>query len=120
MAITPRAIQDLLEQLETSRQARKRAWDALQRLRASLDELGLEPVPLPANRSFESEGAILEKSLRKCLRENRSALSNLVGAVRRFRAAMFKPENKRDYPQALQALLHALETAERLTGERRD
>jgi hypothetical protein len=114
MAITPRAIQDLLDQLEASRQSRRRAWEVLQRLRAILDEFGPDLVPPPANRSFEAEGAILEKSLRKSLRENRSALSNLAEAVRRFREAMFKPESKRDYPQALQALLRALETAEQL------
>jgi hypothetical protein len=40
MSITPKAIQDLLDELEASRQARRRAWDVLQDLRAVLTNLG--------------------------------------------------------------------------------
>jgi hypothetical protein len=34
MSIAPRAIQELLEELEDSKQSRQRAWDALQKIRA--------------------------------------------------------------------------------------
>src|ERR1700736_5567648 len=40
MSITPKAIQDLLDELEASRQARRRAWDVLQELRAVLTNFG--------------------------------------------------------------------------------
>jgi len=40
MSITPKAIQDLLDELEASRQARRRAWDVLQDLRVVLTNLG--------------------------------------------------------------------------------
>jgi hypothetical protein len=40
MSITPKAIQDLLEELEASKQSRLRAWNALQRIRALLSDLG--------------------------------------------------------------------------------
>jgi hypothetical protein len=36
MAITPKAIQDLLDELESSKQSRLRAWNVLQRLRLVL------------------------------------------------------------------------------------
>jgi hypothetical protein len=35
MSITPKAIQDLLDELEASKQSRLRAWNVLQRLRFS-------------------------------------------------------------------------------------
>jgi hypothetical protein len=40
MSITPKAIQDLLDELEASKQSRLRAWNALQRLRSVLSEAG--------------------------------------------------------------------------------
>jgi hypothetical protein len=40
MSITPKAIQDLLDELEASKQSRLRAWNALQRLRSILSEVG--------------------------------------------------------------------------------
>jgi len=43
MSITPKAIQDLLDELEASRQARRQAWDVLQDLRAVLTNLGNGP-----------------------------------------------------------------------------
>jgi hypothetical protein len=39
MSITPRAIQDLLDELEASKQSRLRAWNALQLLRSVLAEV---------------------------------------------------------------------------------
>jgi hypothetical protein len=40
MSITPKAIQDLLDELEASKQSRLRAWNVLQRLRLVLSEAG--------------------------------------------------------------------------------
>jgi hypothetical protein len=39
MAITPKAIQDLLDELAASKQSRLRAWNVLQRLRTVLSEV---------------------------------------------------------------------------------
>ena len=39
MSITPKAIQDLLDELVASKQSRLRAWNALQRLRSVLSEM---------------------------------------------------------------------------------
>src|SRR5689334_23009142 len=48
MAITPKAIQDLLDELESSKQSRLRAWNVLQRLRLVLSDTGNVAIPPPA------------------------------------------------------------------------
>jgi hypothetical protein len=53
-----KAIQDLLDELEASRQARRRAWDVLQDLRAVLTNLGNVTIEVPSRKTFEAEGAI--------------------------------------------------------------
>jgi hypothetical protein len=63
MSITPKAIQDLLDELEASRQARRRAWDVLQDLRAVLTSLGKVTTEVPSRKTFETEGAILKQAL---------------------------------------------------------
>ena len=108
MAITPQAIQDLLDELEASKQSRLRAWQVLQRLRAVLSELGNVAIPPPKQKTFDLEGEILEHALTKCLRTRNDALRNLCSSVRRFRDATLKG----DYPQALQSILKALDRAE--------
>jgi hypothetical protein len=52
MGITPQAIQDLLDELEVSKQSRLRAWNVLQ----ILSDLGNIPIPPPAQKTFEAEG----------------------------------------------------------------
>jgi hypothetical protein len=75
MSITPKAIQDLLDELEASRQARRRAWDVLQDLRAVLTKLGNVTIETPSLKAFEIEGAILKQALSNCLRDQRTALA---------------------------------------------
>jgi hypothetical protein len=48
VAITPKAIQDLIDELEASKQSRLRAWNVLQRLRLVLSEMGNVAIPPPA------------------------------------------------------------------------
>ena len=67
MLITPQAIQDLLDELEASKQARMRAWAVLQRIRALLCDLGNIAIDPPPKKTFDFEGAILEQALKKCL-----------------------------------------------------
>ena len=62
MSITPKAIQDLLDELEASKQSQVRAWNALQRLRSVLSENGSVVVPAPARKTFDAEGEILENA----------------------------------------------------------
>ena len=108
MSGTPKAIQDLLEELEASKQSRLCAWSVLQRLRVVLSELGNVAIPAPKQKTFDAEGEILEHSLTKCFRARNDAIKSLCSAVRRFRDASVREECKPDYPQALQAMLKAL------------
>jgi hypothetical protein len=114
MSITPKAIQDLLDELEASKQSRLHAWNVLQRLRLVLSEMGSVAIPLPAQKTFDAEGEALEHGLRKSLRLRNDALKNLCSSVRRFRDSTTKEECKSDYPHALQALWKALDRAEDL------
>jgi hypothetical protein len=114
MSITPKAIQDLLDELEASKQSRLRAWNVLQKLRLVLSELGNVPIPPPAQKTFDTEGEILEHALTKSFRIRNEAIKSLCSSVRRFRDATIEEECKRDYPHALQAWLKALDWAEDL------
>ena len=59
MSITPKAIQDLLDELEASKQSRLRAWKVLQRLRLVLSEAGNVTIPPPAQKTVDAEGESL-------------------------------------------------------------
>jgi uncharacterized protein YukE len=110
MSITPKAIQDLLDELEASRQARRRAWDVLQDLRAVLTNLGNVTIGVPSRKTFEAEGAILKQALSDCLRDQRAALAQLADAARQVDKAAFG--STADFGPAHQALLKALDRAE--------
>jgi hypothetical protein len=114
MAITPKAIQDLLDELESSKQSRLRAWNVLQRLRLVLSDTGNVAIPPPVQKTFDAEGEALEHALTKSLRIRNEAIKSLCSSVRRFRDATIKEECKSDYPHALQALWKALDRAEDL------
>jgi hypothetical protein len=68
MAITPKAIQDLLDELESSKQSRLRAWNVWQRLRLVLSEIGNVAIPPLARKTFDAEGEALEHASAKTLR----------------------------------------------------
>jgi hypothetical protein len=56
MSISPRALQDLLDELERSRASRRRAWENLQEIRWVLkDTAGMDLEP-PARKSIDLEG----------------------------------------------------------------
>jgi hypothetical protein len=114
MSITPKAIQDLLDELVASKQSRLRAWKVLQRLRLVLSQAGNITIPPPARRTFDVEGETLEHALTKSFRIRNEAIRSLCSSVRRFRDAIIKEESKSDYPHALQALWKALDRAEDL------
>jgi hypothetical protein len=106
MSITPKAIQDLLDELEASRQA----WDVLQDLRAVLTNLGNVTIEVPWRKTFEAEGAILKQALSDCLRDQRAALAQVADAARQVDKAAFG--STADFGPAHQALLKALDRAE--------
>ena len=110
MSITPKAIQDLLDELEASRQARRQAWDVLQDLRAVLTNLGNVTIEIPSRKTFDAEGAILKQALSDCLRDQRAALAQLADAARQVDKAAFG--SSADFGPAHQALLKALDRAE--------
>ena len=109
MSIIPKAIQDLLDELEASKQSRLRAWNVLQRLRSVLSETANVAIPPPAQKTFDAEGEALAHALTKSLRIRNEAMKSLCSSVHRFRDATIKPECKTDYPHALQALWKALD-----------
>jgi hypothetical protein len=85
VAITPKAIQDLLDELEASRASRKRAWDVLQEIRWVLkDTAGLE-IPPPARKTIDLEGRLVKDAIRKALKDRQNALTDLVHAIRGIR-----------------------------------
>ena len=108
MSNTPKAIQDLLDELEASKQSRLRAWAVLQRIRAILSESGMV-IEQPLKKTFESEGAILERALAKCIRDRQAALRDLADAARRVDKAAFGQQA--DFGPSHQALLKALDRA---------
>src|SRR3981081_3791079 len=113
MSITPRAIQDLLDELEESKQSRLRAWDALQKIRATLSDLGNIAIAPPKRKTFEDEGALLDKTLARALRSRNTALKELVTALRELDKAALGPDKSLVGP-AHQAALKALGNAQDL------
>jgi hypothetical protein len=95
-------------EVERSRAARLRAWAVLVELRAILTGAGQE-LAKPAEKSFEKEGEILERALRKALTERDDALKELVAAARWVDRSAFGKEEA--FGQAHQALLKALDKA---------
>jgi hypothetical protein len=114
MSITPKAIQDLLDELEASKQSRLRAWNVLQRLRLVLSEAGNVTIPPSTQKTFDAEGEALEHALTRSFRVRNEAIKSLCSSVRLFRDATIKEECKSDCRHALQALWKALDRAEDL------
>jgi hypothetical protein len=108
MSVTPKAIQDLLDELEASKKSRLRAWAVLQRIRAILSESGMV-IEQPSKKTFESEGAILERALTKCIHDRQAALRDLADAAKRVDKAAFGQQA--DFGPSHQALLKALDRA---------
>ena len=86
-----------------------RSRNVLQRLRAVLSELGNVAIEPPPQKTFDAEGAILERTLPKCLNDRAIALKDLADSARRVDKAAFGHQG--DFGQAHQALLKALDRA---------
>ena len=95
-------------EVERSRAARLRAWAVLVELRAILTGAG-QDLAKPAEKSFEKEGEILERALRKALKDRDEALRELATAARWVDRSAFGKEE--GFAQAHQGILKALEKA---------
>jgi hypothetical protein len=112
--ITPQDFQALLDELERNRQARRRAWLALQGIRQRLEHWNGEKLPEPVARSFDGEGATLAIFIDQLITERQTALEELCRAIRRFQATVFDDSQLNDRAGAHQAVLKALDRAEGL------
>jgi hypothetical protein len=116
VSLTPKALQDLLDELEASRASRKRAWENLQEIRWVLkDVVGVQLAP-PARKTIDLEGRIVKDGVRKTVKDRQLALDELVKAIREFRKFTDQPLTLRgsEYAHAVQELNKAMERAERL------
>jgi hypothetical protein len=117
MELTPKAIQDLLDELEASRASRKRAWEVLQEIRWVLKDAARMDLPPAAKKSIDLEGRLVKDAVRKALRERWSALADLVQAIREYRKLAEKQPltlQGSDYAHAVQELNKAIYWAEAL------
>jgi hypothetical protein len=116
MEHTPKAIQDLLDELEASRASRKRAWEILQEIRWVLkDSAGMELKP-PVKKTIDLEGRLVKDGVRKVLQNRKNALTHLIHAIREYRKYADQPLTLRgsEYAHAVQELNKAIDRAEGL------
>ena len=116
LQMTPRAIQELLEELEASRASRKRAWEILQELRWVLKSIaGIDP-PVSGKKTIDAEGRVVKEAIRKALKDHQGALTDLIHAVREYRKLADKPLTLQgsEYAHAIQELKKAVDRAEEL------
>jgi len=116
MPITPKAVQDLLDELEASRASRKRAWELLQELRWVLKDIADVEAPHPESKTIDLEGRVVKEAIRQALRERQSAIAELIQAIKEYRKLADQPLTLRDsvYAQAVHNLNKAIEKADRL------
>ena len=116
MSITPQAVQKLLDEVEKSRDSRKRAWDNLQEIRWVLkDTAGIE-LSGPVRKTIDLEGRIVKDGVRKTVQDRQIALDMLLKAIREFRKFTDQPLTLRggDYAHAVQELNKAIDRADGL------
>jgi hypothetical protein len=114
--LDPQELQNLLDELERSRQSRKRAWENLQEIRWVLKDAGGLDLPPPARKTIDLEGRIVKDGVRKAVKDRQLALEELVKAIAEFRKFIDQPLTLRggDYAGAVHALNKAIERAELL------
>jgi hypothetical protein len=116
VSLTPKALQDLLDELEASRASRKRAWENLQEIRWVLKDVAGVELPPPARKTIDLEGRIVKDSVRKTVKDRQFALDELVKAIREFRKFTDQPLTLRgsEYAHSVQELNKAIERADQL------
>ncbi len=116
MAITPQALQDLIDELDASRASRKRAWEILREIRWVLkDTTGIE-AQHPVRKTIDLEGRLVKDAVRKTLKDRQNALTHLIHAIREYRKLADQPLTLRgsEYAQAVQELNQVIARAEQL------
>ncbi|HYY28632.1 MAG TPA: hypothetical protein VE860_11835 [Chthoniobacterales bacterium] len=113
MSLSPKELQDVLDELEASRRSRKRAWENLQEIRWVLKDVAGVELPPPARKTIDLEGRIVKDGVRKTVTERQAALNGLVKAIREFRKFTDQPLTLRgsEYAHAVQELNKAIDRA---------
>jgi hypothetical protein len=116
ISLSPKELQDLLDEVQACRSSRKRAWENLQEFRWVLKDLSGIELPPPARKTIDLEGRIVKEGLRKALTERQIALDGLLKAVCEFRKFADQPLTLRggDYAQAVLKLNQAIDRAQGL------
>ena len=116
MSLSPKELQDLLDELEASRASRKRAWENLQEIRWVLKDVAGIELPVPARKTIDLEGRIVKDGVRKTVKDRQLALDELLKAVSEFRKYTDQPLTLREgnYAHAVQALNKAIDRAQAL------
>jgi len=114
VAITPKAIQDLLDELEASRGSRKRAWDVLQEIRWVLKDTASIELPPPARKTIDLEGRLIKDAVRKALKDRQNAITDLIHTIRHYRKLADQPSTPEgsEYAHAVLELNKAIDRAE--------
>jgi len=113
VSLSPKDLQDLLDELKASRASRRRAWENLQEIRWVLkDTAGIE-LPPPRRKTIDLEGRIVKDGVRSVVKDRQIALDELVKAIREFRKYTDQPLTLRgsDYAHAVQELNKAIDRA---------
>jgi len=116
MSLSPKELQDLLDELEASRASRKRAWENLQEIRWVLKDVARIELPAPARKTIDLEGRIVKDGVRKTVKDRQLAMDELLKAVSEFRKYTDQPLTLREgnYAHAVQALNKAIDRPQAL------
>jgi hypothetical protein len=117
MSITPQDLQKLLDEREASRASRKRAWENLQEIRWVIKDITGIDLPPPGRKTIDLEGRVVKDGVRTVLRDRQDALSELIEAIRKYRALAEKTPltlQGSDFAQAVEELNKAIDRAEGL------
>ena len=80
----PADLKDVLafvKELERSRASPKRAWETLLEIKWALKDIAGIEVPPAQTKSIDADGRVVEKAVRKALKESQGALTRLVTAM---------------------------------------
>jgi hypothetical protein len=111
--MTPRELQELLEELTASRASRLRAWQCLQEIRWVIKDTTGMDLPPPPRKTIDAEGTVIVQGIAKAVREHRAALADLLRVARALRHATDHPSEP-GYPQVLHELHQVMDRVDRL------
>jgi hypothetical protein len=114
--LSPKELQDVLDELEASRKSRRRAWENLQEIRWVLKDTAGVELPQPKRKTIDLEGRIVKDGVRAVVKDRQIALDGLLKTIREFRKFTDQPLTLRgaDYAHAVQELNKAIDRASAL------